>query len=172
MALPQLDPAMMQEPTNATDTTPQIDPAMMQDPAALVQPNLGDQSSTQPEVLSETLMTPEEMKADLDEMLSMLQKKAADVKGNKTTTQAAMEESKRKVMGLFFDILQRAGVDPNNVESIGQFIEQLSQQDPDLAQLFEQVFNMIAGGPAPEEQPPQLMDKFKNLGQEMMMPRQ
>lgn len=59
---------------------------------------------------------------------------------------------KRDVMRTLFRHLQAVGVDPSDLNSIRGFLEQLQQQDPDLATLFEDAFSGLLGD---ESTPPQ-----------------
>lgn len=120
-------------------------------------------------------MSPEEMKADLDNDLAKLDTKKKDLDALKTISSQNLQVAKRKILGSIFDLLKKSGVDPNNLESISKFIAQLEEQDPDLAVLFEDIFNSIGSMDNKELYPkapegPNLMDKFKNLGNGMMMP--
>ena len=122
-------------------------------------------------------MTPEEMKAEIDNDLSNLDSKASEVKAKRAISEQNILATKNKVLGALFDMLKKAGVDPNDLESIRSFLASLEEQDPDLAQLFEEVFNSIGSMDskmmypnAPQPPEPGLMDKFKNLGAGIMMP--
>ena len=138
-------------------------------------------------------MTEEQMRADIDGDLKGLKDRKADIEGMKNINKQDLSVKKRKILGMLFDMLKKAGVDPSNLESIKEFLVKLEKQDPDMAMLFEDTFNSLVsgdeakapeapGGPMPGGQMPGgqgpggqgpggLMNKFKNLGQEMMMPR-
>lgn len=152
-------------------------------------PPLPDMESAGPNPIAPTGMTPEEMKADLDKDVANLNDKATGIKVQKQINQENITKTKRQVLGALFDMLKKNGVDPNNLESISAFIKKLEDQDPDLAALFEEVFNSIGSmdsksmysptpqvtsdmitDRAPGEESPGLMNKFKNLGADMMMP--
>lgn len=79
-----------------------------------------------------------------------------------------IRQMKKEFLTEVFDMLKKAGVDPNDPEQINAFLEQLASSDPDLLALFEDAFNGLLpdsethglGGnllpnlPVPGEEPP------------------
>ncbi len=52
-----------------------------------------------------------------------------------------IRQMKQEFLNEVFDMLKKAGVDPNDPESINAFLEELASTDPDLLALFEDAFN-------------------------------
>ena len=172
--LPQLPPSMMIEQTKRNDPTPQLDPALGLNQDTLAQPNIsGDQvpgveqallksgvldkkvPKPFPGVVSAAGGTPNSklMKAELDRMIAVLNTKAKSVKGSMAQNEQVALANKQKALGMFFDILKQAGVDPNNLQSISEFIQKLENVDPDLAILFERAFDSLVGAPQNDATP-------------------
>ena len=172
--LPQLPPSTMIEQTKRTDPTPQLDPALGLNQDTLAQPNIsGDQipgveqallksgkldkkiPRPFPGLVAATGGVPSSklMKAELDRMIAVLNAKAKSVKGSIAQNQQVALANKQKALGLFFDILKQAGVDPNNLQSLSEFIQKLENTDPDLAILFERAFDSLVGAPQNDATP-------------------
>ena len=84
-----------------------------------------------------------------------------------------VKEIKIKFIQKLFEIMQEAGVDPNDTASINAFLQELETADPDLRELFEFAFDNLTREEAEESnEKPGLMGQFSNLATSMMMPKQ
>lgn len=132
-------------------------------------------------------------KADLELELDDVRNREGAINSQEVITKNKIKEMKERVIQELFTILKDFGVDPSNLESINSFLSKLEQENPDLLKLFELTFNELISEPeqAPQQpsqlpnvnqgltpQPPQqpiqaggLMDKYKNLAPEVMMPK-
>lgn len=124
--------------------------------------------------ISPDVMTGEERKADLDSMMSQVENKFRQVNSRGIMDDNNLRVMKSQIIRAFFDIMQEHGVDPNDLNSINQFLGVLQRQDPDLFQLFEMAFNGLLGEeqqPPPGEAPattepgvaPELSQRFNNI---------
>ncbi|MCK9369570.1 hypothetical protein M0R04_06655 [Candidatus Dojkabacteria bacterium] len=52
---------------------------------------------------------------------------------------------RQELVQKLFELMQQAGVDPNDPAAIKAFLQQLEQQDPDLLEMFEVAFRGLAG---------------------------
>ena len=80
--------------------------------------------------------------------------------------------NKEKIIADLFQMMRGAGVNLDDLSSIQKFLADLETRDPDLKDLFEYAVSslMEEGGLNTEDKG--LMNKFNNLGQETMMPRE
>jgi len=102
-------------------------------------------------------MTEEEMRADLESGFEDVQSKNNALETSKITTDNEIKQLKTEIMTEMFKFLQNNGVDPNNLESINQFLATLEQQNPDFVTLFETLLNGVDPNgiqQAPQEQTP------------------
>ncbi len=118
------------------------------------------------------------MKQELQAGLEGVKSKERMINTKEIINANKLKEVKVELIKSLFDMLQKLGVDGSNLESINAFLTKLREQDPDLAGLFEYAFNGLTEEPsAPENQGANsqgsnLMDKYKNLAPEVMMPRE
>jgi hypothetical protein len=136
-------------------------------------------------------MAPEDMRSDLERGFEGVQNQERSLNSKKLMNQNRLMEVKADLIRAMFRILQEAGVDPNNLQSIRDFLQKLEEQDPDLAEMFQIAFNGLANdqgvagavvgpigqmpeGMAPQENPeamPGLMGKYKNLAEGTFRPQ-
>ena len=90
-----------------------------------------------------------------------------------------LKEFKTQLIQNLFKLMDGLGIDPNDLESINNFLQQLDTLDPDLRELFEVAFgnltqdtdvNSALPPSMPLEQEGGLMNR--DLSQESLMPRQ
>ena len=117
------------------------------------------------------------MKGELDTAFDELKNKEGALNSKRLLNKNLIKEKKADLIRSMFGIMEEAGVDLSNMESIGQFVSQLEQQDPDLAAMFEMAFTGLVGEEAEEAQnlkeAPEagMMNNFKNLQKGIMMPQ-
>lgn len=116
------------------------------------------------------------MKQELQAGLEEVKNKERMINTKEILDANKLKEVKVELIKSMFEMLQKLGVDGSNLESINAFLDKLRNQDPDLAGLFEYAFNGLVGEqssamPETTDNETNLMDKFKNLTPEVMMPR-
>ena len=96
-----------------------------------------------------------QMRADIERDFATVKSKAAELHTQNYINRNKIRQAKMQLMKQVFDILEGMGVDPNNLDSINNFLSKLEKQDPDLVELFEMVINGMSpdeeAAPAPEE---------------------
>jgi hypothetical protein len=123
--------------------------------------------------------SPEEMRKEIEEGFLDVQNRNASLDSQKLINDKQIEEIRAKTIQSLFMLLQSAGVDVSNLESISAFLQKLEAQDPDLAQLFEIAFDGLVGNKENEETPTVpgqadntgMMERFKNLAPMVMRPK-
>jgi hypothetical protein len=139
---------------------------------------------------------PKEKIFDLERKFSDVEMKNNKLRANEIVNQNLMERMRSEYIRNILGMMTKMGVDFNDPASISKFLALFEEKDPDMFELFQESMNgllakdNIEAGEMPmegmEEIPSQpgiaatteqvpangLMDKFKNLGQSMMMPRE
>jgi len=128
-------------------------------------------------------LAPAEMRGELESSLEDVKSREAALNSQELMNKNKIKEVKAKAIQSLFGLLEDFGVDASNLESINLFLTKLRERDPDLAALFEIAFTDLTGGVEKAQQEEEmakqaeykdagLMNKFQNLGPEMMMPRE
>ena len=94
----------------------------------------------------------EMMRAEIERDFSNIKGKAAELNTRKYISRNKIKQAKMELMKQVFDIMIGMGVDPNNLDSINNFLGRLEKEDPDLVELFELVINGMSPD-EPEQQP-------------------
>lgn len=99
--------------------------------------------------MTDTLVPPaansEEMKANLADMMAKLDGKFQDFNSNKFSADNQLKDQQGQTLGILFDLLEKAGVDPSNPEEVKAFIENIKMQSPELGDQLEQALQVILG---------------------------
>lgn len=82
-------------------------------------------------------LTQDQMKANLQGMLSQLMEKFAQAQSIHATTAQEIKGKDAQMLGDLFDFFESIGVDPSNPDEVAAFIEKLAQQSPELAQQLQ-----------------------------------
>ena len=88
--------------------------------------------------------TPEERRAELERDFEGLENRERQLNSQSALNKNKLSEVRSNVIRAMFQVLENMGVDPNNLESIREFLAKLAKQDPDLAAIFEIAFNGLA----------------------------
>lgn len=98
-------------------------------------------------------MSEEEMRLDLEKDLSEIKTARGAINTEQIISQNTLQESRDKLIRVFFEILNDLGIDPSDLEAISNFLQLLEQKDPDLASLFQSAFEglMMQEGQGLEE---------------------
>lgn len=99
---------------------------------------------------------PAAAQADLQSGLDGLKSKEAESASGQSLSEQDLTSMKDTIIQDLFALMQKAGVDPSDVNSIGNFMNQLQAQDPDLYELFDYAFNNLTNQ-EPTMQPPEMM---------------
>lgn len=103
-----------------------------------------------------------QMRADIDKSVDDLKQKEGDVNTRTLIAKNRIRQMRMNVLEQVFKDMQAMGIDPGDQESVKQFLDQVGQDDPDLLQLFQTMFDsltaddsdLVPEAPAPEEQAP------------------
>ena len=149
-------------------------------------PNLDQKMQNQPQKGKKiNLEVPGSAKTDMKRALDDLNERNRTLNSNQIIQKNQLEQVRARLVKSLFGILEEMGVDPNNLDSIRSFLTTLEEKDPDLAEMFQIGFNGLVGEnnqvtAAPpvnvgttvtEQNNAGLMDKYKNLAGQVMMPR-
>lgn len=95
--------------------------------------------------------TSEGRREKLSEMFTQAEDTAKQVKTDTVLNKQRLEAAKMEMLRGFMGILEKFNVDPTDLESITQFLEEVEKTDPELFDLFEAVFSSIetVGQPIP-----------------------
>lgn len=102
------------------------------------------------------------MKNNLDSTLQDLKGKRGAIQAQEYVGKNKLEAAKAEMIQSIFEILKNVGVDPTDMESIQAFIEQLSNEDPDLLKLFDAAFVALSTDP---EMAPDMTAAPENVAQ-------
>ena len=91
------------------------------------------------------MATPEQ-KSQLMDMLGMLEQKMGEVHAARFAGDNKKKQGKADALRQVFTALQSAGVDISNPASVTAFLDKLRAQNPEMAQLFEEVMQSLLGG--------------------------
>lgn len=123
------------------------------------------------------LASPEQVQ-ELQDLMSKVKNAQSSLVTQKLMKRNETNLMQKRLVNNLFGLLQQAGVDPANPESVNAFLAKLGQQSPDLLELFQQAFTDLTGGPlgGMMPQPPEpmptagggtpsgtLMDQFRSL---------
>lgn len=128
------------------------------DPTAMMPQT--DPMQAQAAAPTDGMATPEQ-KQQLMDLLAKIRQQMSEVNAAQFVRSNAAQQKSQETLKEVFHELQAAGVDLTDPKSISQFLSNLREQSPDLAQLFEQVLNSLMGGGAEEQAP---MDMPSDMG--------
>ena len=97
------------------------------------------------DVSSPAMATPEQRQQLLD-LIGVIRQKLGDFNAVQFAGKNKTEQVRRDLLRQVFEILQTAGVDLNDRESVAAFLEKLRSQNPQLAEWLESSMNILLGG--------------------------
>lgn len=104
-------------------------------------------------------MSQDEMKGNLQGMLSQLLSKYSDYKAKHAAIGAGLAEQKGNMLSDLFDFFKSIGVDPNQPEEISAYLEMLGEQSPELRAQLEKLLQRALGDVGEEDAlPPEGME--------------
>jgi len=89
-----------------------------------------------------------DLRADLEADFASLKNKESMLNAKKISSKNKIKDNKLETLRKVFGMMEEAGIDPNNPDSIMGFITELERSDPDLVILFEEALM----GLTPEDQ--------------------
>lgn len=99
-----------------------------------------------PATPAEGEMSQEQMKANLQDLMSKIDNKYQDFNVQKFSSDNKVKDSNAAALRMFFDMLQQNGVDPSNVEEVGAFLEKIKANNPEVFKQIESILQTLIGG--------------------------
>ena len=91
-------------------------------------------------------LSQDQMKANLQQLMSKIQSKYQDFSTQKFSHNVQMQKQKSKSLRQLFDLFQSQGVDPNSPEEVKSFLDKIKGNNPELYQQLEQALLVLIGG--------------------------
>ena len=113
-------------------------------------------------------MTPEEMSADLDQLMQQVHGKYQDFSSQKIQAQNETQQIQEETLNKVFEILASAGVDGTDEAQMNDFLEKLKASSPELYQYFSDAISSLMGGDM-SSSGGQPMDNMSSMPPEMGM---
>jgi len=85
----------------------------------------------------------EAMKMDLGAKFDDLEARDSKINEMKASGIESLNKFKKESLDKVFGMMQDAGVDPGDLESISKFMQKLEEQDPDLAIMFRKAMDAL-----------------------------
>jgi len=82
-------------------------------------------------------MSEEEMRADLENRFQEIETQKNKLDADKIQYKNELNILKGEIIKDFFNMLTKIGVNPGNMEEVGEFLQMLEDKDPDFVQLIE-----------------------------------
>jgi len=102
-------------------------------------------------------LSQDQMRTNLGDMMSKINNKYQGFSANKFSLENNTKEQKNQILREIFDLLQKAGVDPSNIEQVREFLDKVKIKNPELYQQIVAILDSLMT----EENIPE-----GNLGQE------
>jgi DNA-binding TFAR19-related protein (PDSD5 family) len=88
-------------------------------------------------------LTPEQMRSNLQDLMSKIDGKYQDFKSQKFAGSAKEQDIKSSVLRQLFDLFVSKGVDPNSPGEVKAFLDNIKRVNPELYQQVEQALMML-----------------------------
>ena len=128
-----------------------------------------DSSVVPPETVPQQMVSPEQV-SELKKLFSTVQTANSKLVSGSLTNRNQLSLMRKDLIMKLFDIMKQAGIDPSNPLAIKSFLEQLSEQDPDLLQIFETAFQTLNNETTPQGLPAQEQSTTDQSGQATPLP--
>ena len=96
-------------------------------------------------IAAEPQMSQEQMKANLQEMMSKIEAKYQEFNTQKFSSNNKIKEQQGETLREIFDLFKTNGVDPSNVEEVGAFLKKIGSTNPELFKQVETALASILG---------------------------
>lgn len=90
-------------------------------------------------------LTQDQMKANLQELMSKIEAKMQDFNSQKFSTDNKLKEQQSQALRQIFDLFKSNGVDPSNLDEVSAFLQKVKDTNPELAQQLEKALEIILG---------------------------
>lgn len=97
----------------------------------------------QPMMQNESQMATPEQKAYLMNMISATREKVGDLNTAMFSVNNSGKQLQSEALKEIFSLMLQAGVDLSSQESVAAFLERLKENNPELAQTFEEILNSL-----------------------------
>lgn len=87
-----------------------------------------------------------EKRAELQNMLGQLGNKRAEFNATQFSSKNQMESARQEALMQVFKVMQENGIDPNNLEEVKAFIDELERTNPEMYQAFVKAFELLLSG--------------------------
>lgn len=87
-----------------------------------------------------------EQRQQLLDLIGATMDKLGDVNTARFSAENSAALNKSDALKEIFSIMQRAGVDLTDLQSVSEFLNGLREQNPEMAEFFEQNLNQLLGG--------------------------
>lgn len=93
----------------------------------------------------------DQMKSSLDSLVEKLREKNQGLQSTTFANRKMSSQERMKALRAVFEILESAGVDPSNPESVRMFLDDMKMKNPELYAILEPALEKLLGGenPAP-----------------------
>jgi len=125
----------------------------IQMPQEMVNPELKEdpngmpiQQEKAPEPGGQPQMTPEEMAADLDQLMEKVQERYQGYNSQKIQVQNNVQSMQEETLNKIFEVLASAGVDGTDPDQVNAFLDKLKSINPELYQMFSDAIGQLMGG--------------------------
>lgn len=121
-----------------------------------------------PNTASSTELSQEQMKTNLQDMMSKINEKYSQFKTQKFSSDNIIKKQKGEALRQLFDFFQSKGIDPNNPEDIKAYLDNIKEKRPELYAQIEQAIQTILGdepevAPSPAAEIPSTLDEANNM---------
>ena len=90
-------------------------------------------------------MTQQQMIYSLQELMGNIESEYKNFKSQQTASQDGLKLNKSDVLQQLYDLFQTQGVDPSNPQAVGQLLNKVQTNNPDLYRQIEQSLQQILG---------------------------
>ena len=87
-----------------------------------------------------------EKRAELEGMLGELGNKRAEFNATQFASKNQSENAREEALMQVFKVMKENGIDPNNIEEVKAFIDELQQTNPEMYEAFVKAFEMLLEG--------------------------
>lgn len=120
-----------------------------------------------PNETASTELSQDQMKANLQDMMSKIEEKYKDFNAQKFSSDNNLQKQKGEVLRQLFDFFQSKGIDPNNPEDVKAYLDKIRQNNPELYAQIEQSINTILEDEPetmlPPAEMPSTLDEVNNM---------
>lgn len=88
----------------------------------------------------------EEQDSETDRLFSQLEEEYRKFNSNLIVMKNKIEQARIQTLRRVFEMMKNNGIDPNNPEQLGAFMERISEIDPDFLALFETAMDGLLSG--------------------------